>query len=103
MLADAANLGDPGTTDSSGNFNPDWLPAFKKGIDGLILISGDSHASTHETMLKINKIFGVGRHNSTLHIVKEVVGDVRPGKESGHEQYAGLVFECRTRRTNAWS
>ncbi|KAK4695719.1 hypothetical protein P7C71_g2086, partial [Lecanoromycetidae sp. Uapishka_2] len=36
MLKDAQNLGDQGTTSSSGTFSPDWDPAFKKDIhDGI--------------------------------------------------------------------
>ena len=38
QLFDAKNLGDDGTT-TDNKFTPAWLDAFKKDIDGIILVS----------------------------------------------------------------
>ena len=82
MLQDSGkNLGDPGTTSSSNEFTPDWVPAFKKNIDGMILVSGSHHETVARKLESIEKIFG-----QTIHEVIRIVGDVRPGKEKGHEQ-----------------
>lgn len=89
MIADAQNLGDKGTT--SGTFVPDWLPAFKDGnIDGLIIISGDCHATVSQELKNIEKIFLVGTKNAAIREVLTIVGDVRPGKEKGHEHFGFL-------------
>ena len=85
MLADAQSLGDKGTT-SSGTFDPDWDPAFKNGVHGVILITGDCHPTVSETLREIEKIFSVRAPNALIHEVKRLVGDVRPGSEKGHEQ-----------------
>ncbi|OCH94868.1 peroxidase TAP [Obba rivulosa] len=89
MLADAQDLGDQGTT-SGGTFTPNWIPAFKNPVHGVILISGDSHVTTAATLLEIEKIFAVGTSNATLHEVLRLVGDVRPGDEKGHEHFGFL-------------
>ena len=86
MLHDASDLGDKGTSSSNG-FIPDWIPAFKQDIHGLILVSGDCHASVAEKLAEIEEIFSVRGHDATIHEVIRIVGDVRPGKEKGHEQY----------------
>lgn len=87
MLADAQNLGDKGTTSASGTFSPDWDPEFKEDIHGLILITGDSHTTVNETLAKVEKIFSVKARNASIHEVTRKIGDVRPHKEAGHEQY----------------
>ena len=86
MLLDAEILGDPGQKLSNG-FDPDWIPAFKQDIHGVILVSGDSHASVALKIAEVGKIFCFGTHNATVHEVLSLVGDVRPGKEKGHEQF----------------
>lgn len=87
MLADAKNLGDKGYTSSDGTFHPHWDPAFKGGnIDGLVIISGDCHATAREELKRIEKLFFVGTKDALIHNVITIVGDVRPGKEKGHEQ-----------------
>jgi len=91
MLVDAPNLGDKGTTSASGTFNPDWDDEFKQDIHGLILVAGDSHATVNETLTKIEKIFGVKAQNASIHEVTRKIGDVRPKKEAGHEQYVPHV------------
>jgi len=88
MFADAANLGDVGTKSPSGTFTPDWDPAFKSNtIDGLIFISGDCHATVKAELKKIEDIFFVGTSHALIKEVFTISGDVRPGKEKGHEQY----------------
>lgn len=86
MLADAPTLGDQGTTLPSGEFDPDWIPAFKQDIHGLILISGESQVSVDRRRLEIERIFRVRTHSPTIHKVIRIIGDVRPGELKGHEQ-----------------
>ncbi|EIM91696.1 DyP-type peroxidase [Stereum hirsutum FP-91666 SS1] len=91
QLSDAENLGDKGSTDAHGNFVPsDWLNAFRHPVHGVILLSGPSHASVKAMLRDVEQIFRVGSHHSSIKIVLEVVGDVRPGKEKGHEHFGFL-------------
>ena len=86
MLEDALkNLGDPLTTATPKS--PDWVPAFKHGVDGMILVSGESHATVAEKLAEIEKILFVGTPSATIHEALRIVGDVRPGNEKGHEQF----------------
>ncbi len=71
---DAATLGD---ADSGAQ----WEPAFKNKIDGMILVSGDSHASVDVVLVEVRLILGL-----TIHEVTHIRGDVRPGDQNGHEQ-----------------
>lgn len=84
MLNDAtANLGDQLSN---------WTPEFKNDIDGLIMITGDRHSTVEKRLAEVKKIFLVGETNATIHQVLSVVGDVRKGHESGHEQFVwGLL------------
>ncbi|KLO19160.1 Dyp-type peroxidase [Schizopora paradoxa] len=82
---DAHNLGDTFITDSSGQSVPDWLPAFKSGVDGVILIGGDSLPSIFEQKNKVEHILG-----NTIHEALVVEGQARPGKEKGHEHFGYL-------------
>ena len=84
MLEDAQDLGDPGTANDG---FPDWVPAFKHGVDGVILVSGESRLTVAEKLAEVERIFLVGTHFATIHEAIRLVGDVRPGKEKGHEQY----------------
>lgn len=87
QLCDAKNLGDKGPEDAHGKFVPsDWLNAFRHPVHGVIILSGPSHASVKAMLRDVEQIFRVGSHHSSIKIVLEVVGDVRPGKEKGHEQ-----------------
>ncbi len=83
--ADAQALGDSGTGTGK-SFVPDWLPQFKQQIHGLIIFSGESHATVNTKVAQVLKIFGFGTPASSVAEVFRVTGDVRPGKESGHEQ-----------------
>ena len=89
QLKDAGNLGDKGATPSTPP--SDWIPAFKGDIHGLIKISADSHETTAKTVSDIKKIFHVGSNDATIHEVIQIIGDVRPGKEKGHEQYVSQL------------
>ena len=85
MLADAQNLGDK-NKNPSGTFAPDWDPAFLKDIHGLILVSGDSHITISKEIKHIEHLFCMHGEHASIHKVISIVGDVRPGKEKGHEQ-----------------
>jgi hypothetical protein len=83
MFADANNLGDQVSN---------WAPAFKNDIDGLIMVTGDCHWTVKERLAEVKEIFLVGQTNAIIHQVLCVVGDVRPGREAGHEQFVwGLL------------
>ena len=45
MLVDAQKLGDTGKSGADGTFDPAWTEAFKKAIDGIILVSIASYLS----------------------------------------------------------
>ncbi|KAG6810025.1 hypothetical protein H0H92_013639 [Tricholoma furcatifolium] len=84
----AQSLGDKGTG-TVPNFVPDWDPAFLQDIHAVILISGESHPSVNEKFGEIKNIFGIGKTPS-IKEVTTIVGDVRPGKERGHEHFGFL-------------
>jgi hypothetical protein len=90
MLADAENLGDKGTK-SSGPFDPQWLDEYKEEIHGVILVTGDCHQTVKGKLEEIKDIFSVGEGDATVHEVLSVVGDVRPGKLSAHEQFVSCL------------
>ncbi|KAI0636146.1 peroxidase TAP [Trametes polyzona] len=89
QLADAQDLGDQGQT-VNGKFVPNWIPAFKGVIHGVILISGDSDLTIAATRLVVEGIFNFGLHNALLHEVITITGTVRPGAEKGHEHFGFL-------------
>ncbi|KAF5375843.1 hypothetical protein D9615_008174 [Tricholomella constricta] len=88
---DAQSLGDKGTTVGS-EFVPDWEPEFLQDIHGVILVSGDSHGTVNKKLQQVKEIFGLaqGPNKSSIKAVTSIVGDVRPGKESGHEHFGFL-------------
>jgi Dyp-type peroxidase family len=90
MLLDAKGLGDKGT-ESSGPFDPQWLDEYKEEIHGVILVTGDSHKTVKGKLEEIKDIFSVGEDDATVHEVLSVVGDVRPGKLSAHEQFVSCL------------
>ena len=67
------------------------MHAFKQDIHGVILITGESHATVDEKLADIEKIFRVDTPSASIHKIFKVVGDVRPGKEKGHEQSVSSV------------
>ncbi|KAF8480542.1 Dyp-type peroxidase [Gautieria morchelliformis] len=89
LLGLTDNLGDPAFT--AGQFQhaqqlgdnvPDWLPAFKGDMHGIILIAGDCEASVLATEAKLLLLLG-----HTIKQVFKVNGVVRPGAEKGHEHF----------------
>jgi len=82
---DAQSLGDKGTGTGT-NFIPDWEAAFLQDIHAIILVSGDSHRSVNKALGEARQTFGVGTSEASIKEVTSIVGDVRPGKESAHEQ-----------------
>jgi hypothetical protein len=84
--ADAESLGDKGSG-TGPSFVPDWDPAFLQEIHGVILVSGDSHSSVNKALSEAKIAFGIASLDEpSIKEVISIVGDVRPGKESGHEQ-----------------
>jgi len=79
---DSINLGDPRSADGK---TPDWDPAFLQPLHGVILISGDSHATTDKKKAEIDLIF-----RQSIKEVTTIRGDVRPGAEDGHEHFGFL-------------
>jgi len=84
--ADAVNLGDKGTT-TGDTFKPDWEPAFLEDIHAVIFVAGDSHSTVNKKLNQIKGIFGIGSATASIKDVTTIVGDVRPGNQSAHEQY----------------
>lgn len=62
-----------------------WLPEFKQEIHCLIFITGESLATVHERYAELKWIL-----NPTINEIKLTVGNARPGKEFGHEQFVIL-------------
>ena len=86
--ADAQKLGDPGTAKED---TPDWVPAFINGVDGMILVSGECRQTVADKLAEIERIFLVGAPHATIHEAIRIIGDVRPGKEKGHEQFVSQL------------
>ncbi len=61
--------------------NPDWVPEFRKEIDGVIIVAGDCQHSVNKKLHKALDVLG-----STVKEVLNLSGHSRPGKEDGHEQ-----------------
>ena len=91
MLAQAQQLGDAGKQGPGGVFDPDWDPAFKQGVHGVINIAGDSNDTILAELYKVENIFQVGQKDATIQKVLRLVGNVRPGNEEGHEQQVFLI------------
>ncbi|TFK20175.1 Dyp-type peroxidase [Coprinopsis marcescibilis] len=90
QLNDAVrNLGDP-TKETPNGVVPDWEKEFLQPIHGLILIAGESHATTDKKLKEVEAIFGVGSKTPSVKKVKLIRGDVRPGKEHAHEHFGFL-------------
>ena len=85
QVADAENLADPGSK-VSGKFVPNWVPAFKNPVHGVLIISGDSQISVDRKLAEVEAILRVGKHDATIHEILRTVGVVRPGNQKGHEQ-----------------
>ena len=77
------NLGDPRQSDGT---TPAWDEHFLQDLHGLILIAGDSHATIEKKKAEIELIFRVNTPTASVKEIIAIRGDVRPGKEAGHEQ-----------------
>jgi len=86
---DAQSLGDKGTG-TGPTFVPDWEPAFLQDIHGAILVFGESHNSVNKALAQAKQAFGVSTSKASIKEVTTIRGDVRPGKESGHEHFGFL-------------
>lgn len=67
---------------------PDWEPAFLQEtheIHGVLLVTGDCYDSVNSKLDEVKAIFTV-EGTSAIAEVLTLAGDVRPGKERGHEQ-----------------
>jgi len=86
--ADAITLGDPLLPPDAPAHagQPNWDLEFLGQVDGLILVAGDSRDTVKEKIEEIHKIFPENPNQSSITVVKTIIGDVRPGTESGHEQ-----------------
>ena len=89
MLADAEALGDEGTS-SNGTFDPEWSPAFKREIDGVILVAAHNPQAADQRLGELTQIL----HLSVKEVFK-IIGHVRPGKVSSHEQCVLASFVDR--------
>ncbi|KAI0908723.1 hypothetical protein F4823DRAFT_625352 [Ustulina deusta] len=78
MLADANALGD----DVS-----EWDADFKKEIHGVISIAANNETVLERTIDHTKRIFRVGQKDATIDEVTHLLGQVRPGAESGHEHF----------------
>ncbi|GJJ12992.1 hypothetical protein Clacol_007241 [Clathrus columnatus] len=78
QFADAANLGDPGTTN--------WVNAFRgTGIHGVFLLASDSIALINVEIIAVKALFG----NSITEVYR-LAGQARPGNQAGHEHFGFL-------------
>lgn len=84
MKVDAPALGDP--TNPNDPNDPIWIDAFKQEIDLVIDVAGDSWKTVNHQWDKIEEIFGIGTHHSSVKVIHTIKGNVRPGDEAGHEQ-----------------
>jgi deferrochelatase/peroxidase EfeB len=64
------------------NIDPAWEPLFKKTIHGVFNVTGDSRITITARILEIETILA-----TTISILGQVSGNVRPGNEAGHEHF----------------
>lgn len=94
QLPSAFDLGDAPKPDSvSQSFVPDWDDAFLQSaqeIHGVLLVTGPAFKDVSAKLEEVKSIFRVvGEDETVVDGMGEVVtlaGDVRPGRERGHEQ-----------------
>lgn len=65
-----------------------WDPAFKQEIHGLIVLTGDCQPTVDEKLAEAKEILG-----TSIHEIKRIDGNVRPGDQDGHEQFV-FLFRC---------
>jgi len=66
------------TGTSASGFEPDWIPAFKKEIHGVVLVTGDCQGSVHRQLAEIKKVFKIDTPAASIHSLIEIDGVVRP-------------------------
>ncbi|KAF1965221.1 Dyp-type peroxidase [Bimuria novae-zelandiae CBS 107.79] len=87
--SDAFALADKGVGDSPEKFTPDWDEAFLQQtheIHGVLLVTGGSFDMVNDKLDAIKAIFTVDNASSIAEVAT-LAGDVRPGKEKGHEHF----------------
>ncbi|KAM6499969.1 hypothetical protein JOM56_005477 [Amanita muscaria] len=89
QLSDSQSLNDPGTG-AGPTFQPNWLPEFKQQLHGIIVFTGDSHATVDANKKAVLAIFGIPGTAPSIQVITSITGDVRPGKEAGHEHFGFL-------------
>ncbi|KAH8102235.1 Dyp-type peroxidase [Cristinia sonorae] len=89
QLKGAEALGDSGST-VNGVFQPNWVPAFKNPIHGVIIVSGDSHATVEERLLDTKNTLKLSPQGGTCHEIIRLNGAVRPDDQKGHEHFGFL-------------
>lgn len=63
-----------------------WDPLFiNRPFHGVVLVAGDSHSNVTQTLNNIST--GLMKNGAAFQAATTVVGDVRPGKMRGFEQY----------------
>ncbi|KAK7688866.1 hypothetical protein QCA50_007555 [Cerrena zonata] len=67
--------------------DPNWLPAFKNEVHGVLVVAGDSEATIESTLGDIQRILGTGTDHATIKEVHRVTGNVRPPPQKGHEHF----------------
>ena len=75
---EAGQFGNIGTLNDNAE---NWLPVFKDGVHGVIIVAGNCREVIDPKVAEIRGILG-----TTIHEVFHVIGKVRPGEEKGHEQ-----------------
>jgi hypothetical protein len=63
-----------------------WDPAFKQEIHGLVVLTGDSQATIEEKLAEVKEIL-----RTSIHEIKRIDGNVRPGDQDGHEQFVSSL------------
>lgn len=71
---------------------PNWLPVFKDGVHGVLVIAGDSQDTIDATLSDVERILGLGTEQATIREVFRVTGNVRPDLQRGHEQYVVTTY-----------
>jgi hypothetical protein len=79
QYAEAQTLGDPGTVNSEGVFEPEWDNEFKHPIDGLILAATESDGTMEELLENLEGWLPSKGAKKAIDIVNVVKGSVRSG------------------------
>lgn len=70
---------------------PTWDPLFKnQPFHGVVLVAGDSQTNVTKTLNNIST--GLMKNNGASQAGTTVVGDVRPGRMRGFEQWVSVLL-----------